>query len=266
MVPPQGAHAQTPALRTVSRSDAVSQSLKVNLYPGRATAIDFSQTDEVISSILLADQSKITYTTDYPIESHQSQTLFLRRIEPLEFPGATEAYITNLWVKTRSLSGTERLYAFDLVPALASGEGVGIDYGVQILPDEKIAASDVASSHSALNPDVLIVSKNRQVSILDIERGLNVAIARGYTPADDPIVYQVESFLVQVRNTSLTLQEAAQQTGLSLLVLTKLGELGLNEPLATEKPFSASDSLNARENESGEIQPIPLSIEHFLLD
>jgi hypothetical protein len=225
--------AQTKSMQTISKSDAVEDPIRLNLYPGRATAIDLSQTKEIIISVLLADQSNITYTSDYPIESGRSKTLFLRRIQDLDFPGATEATVTNLWVKTRSPDGTEHLYSFDLF--LASG-GVGMANGVQILPEktgQSVSSGDRNNSLSSLSDNTLIVSNGRRATISDIEEGLQIAIRRGYTPADDPIVLKIEEILLEVRNSSQSLDEAAQQRQVDVLVLSKLAEIALDNYSST---------------------------------
>lgn len=72
----------------------------VQVWAGRATAIDFSRIGERITQIFLADPSRLTYTTDVPMDSGMASTVFLRQISPLNFPNLTKAYVTNLFVKT----------------------------------------------------------------------------------------------------------------------------------------------------------------------
>ncbi len=233
----RNAIAQTKSIQTIYKLDAVGKSIRLDLYPGRATVIDLSQTEEIIISVLLADQSNITYTSDYPIESGRSKTLFLRRIQALDFPGATEARVTNLWVKTRSPDGTEYLYSFDLF--LASG-GVGMANGVQILPGQtgQGVGSEDRNSSLSLSDNTLIVSNGRRATISDIEEGLQIAIRRGYTPADDPIVFKVEDILLEVRNSSQSLGEAAQQKQVNILILSELAEIALDNYSSTSPTYS----------------------------
>jgi hypothetical protein len=121
--------AETPAYQRVDRHQATTRVVQVEVAPGRATAISFSQTDEEIAYILLADASRLVYSTDAELETGRAKTVFLRVIQPLRFPGATTATVTNLMVQTVDASGQHRLYTFDIVHS-SNPRYVG----VQILP------------------------------------------------------------------------------------------------------------------------------------
>jgi hypothetical protein len=107
--------AQTSAYQVVDRARATTSAVQVQVAPGRATSISFSQTDETIAYILLADASRVVYSTDTELETGRAKTVFLRVIEPLRFPGATTAPVTNLMVQTVDSRGQNRLYTFDIV-------------------------------------------------------------------------------------------------------------------------------------------------------
>jgi spore germination protein YaaH len=68
--------AQTSAYRLIERDIAVNNKIQVKVTPGRATPISFSQTDETISYILLADPSRLVYTTDADLNSGKATTIF----------------------------------------------------------------------------------------------------------------------------------------------------------------------------------------------
>jgi hypothetical protein len=89
----------------------------VKVWSGRATAIDFSLTQQRIISVVLADPSRLVYNADLPIESGQASTLFLKQIQPLKFPGATTANLTNLFIKTVDSQGRQQLHIFNVVAA-----------------------------------------------------------------------------------------------------------------------------------------------------
>lgn len=91
--------------------------ITVKVLPGRATAIDFSSTQQCIISVVLADPSRLVYNTDVPIESGQASTLFLKQIQPLKFPGATIANVTNLFIKTVNSQGRQQLHIFNVMAA-----------------------------------------------------------------------------------------------------------------------------------------------------
>lgn len=76
----------------------------------------------------------------------------------------------------------------------------------------------------------LQVGSFRRATINDIERGLLSAIHRGYTPPSDPVVTKVREFIALARNTSnQSLLEVAQNTKVSLSLLTELGLLGIED-------------------------------------
>jgi hypothetical protein len=81
--------------------------VQVQVAPGRATPISFSQTDETITYILLADTSRLVHSTDAELETGRAKTVFLRVIQPLRFPGATTTPVTNLMVQTVDSSRAE---------------------------------------------------------------------------------------------------------------------------------------------------------------
>ena len=199
--------AQTSAYQVVDRNRATTSAVQVQVAPGRATSISFSQTDETIAYILLADASQVVYSTDAELETGQAKTVFLRVIEPLRFPGATTALVTNLMVQTVDARGQNRLYTFDIVHS-SNPRYVG----VQILP--AIARSQISPAVGNLNltPD-------------NIQTGLSIAIMRGYTSIDDPVVAKVRQLFELVRAENLTVSEAAYSVGIPLTVLEELGRL-----------------------------------------
>lgn len=99
----------------VSPKTTNQQPVTVKVLSGRATAIDFSSTKQRITSVVLADSSRLVYNADAPIESGQATTLFLKQIQPLKFPGATTANVTNLFIKTVDSQGRQKLYVFNVI-------------------------------------------------------------------------------------------------------------------------------------------------------
>lgn len=198
--------AQTSAYQVVDRNRATTSAVQVQVAPGRAISISFSQTDETITYILLADASRLVYSTDVELETGRAKTVFLRVIEPLRFPGATTAPVTNLMIQTVDTTGQNRLYTFDVVHS-SNPRYVG----VQILP--AIAQSQTSSvGNLNLTPD-------------NIQTGLNVAIMRGYTAIDDPVVAKVRQLLELMRTEDMTVSEAAYSVGVPLEVLIELNRL-----------------------------------------
>ncbi|MEA5574778.1 hypothetical protein [Calothrix sp. UHCC 0171] len=221
-----------PAILTVNASQARginSRAIEIKVGNGRATVIDFSGINERITQVFLSDPSNFTYSTDTPLENGQSATLFIRRIQPLRFPNLTTTSNTNLFIKTRNSDGQSHLYTFNLKKISSAPIYSGI------------AISNQTPNSVGHEPSVQ-VSSSHKATISDIEKGLIIAIRRGYTSASDPVVTKIREFIALARNTSdKTLIEIAIQTKVSLPLITELGLLGIEEKL--KPPISFQQSL-----------------------
>ena len=205
---------QASTVQTVTRESAVSNSTNVPVWAGRSTFIDFSGTNEVITYILLADPSRTVYSTDTPLASKQTKTIFLKPIKPLQFRGATTSHITNLSVKTQSPDGKQRLYTFNIIPK----SGRVTTNGIVIIP-----------FIVRYEPRILLAG-NKTATTNDIERGLAIAISRKYTKASDPVVLKVREFIALVTN-SVPVNVAAQRANIAMNVITALAQFGLEQTL-----------------------------------
>lgn len=192
--------------QTVGRDVAANRAIDVKVYPGRASAIDFSQTDEVVSYVLIADPSRLVFSTDTELSGGRAKTVFLRSILPLRFPGATTAKITSLSIKTVDSKGRQRLYTFNVVPTNNRQDRLGIR---------------IATVPSG-NPPSLNISTGRTITASEVERGLSIAIERRYTTSNDPVVYQVQQFLDKLRNQNLSPTDAAQEVGVDFSIIIEL--------------------------------------------
>jgi hypothetical protein len=201
------AQAQTSAYQVVDRNRAITNAVQVQVAPGRATSISFSQTDETITYILLADASRLVYSTDAELETGRAKTVFLRVIQPLRFPGATTTLVTNLMVQTVDATGQNRLYTFDIVHSNNPRY-----VGVQILP-------------AIATPQISPVVGNLNLTPDRIQTGLSIAIMRGYTLLDDPVVVKVRQLLELMRTENMTVSEAAYSVRVPLDVLASLTRL-----------------------------------------
>ena len=226
VVPVSPVQAQASAYQVVDRNRATNSAVQVQVAPGRATSISFSQTDETIAYILLADASRVVYSTDAELETGRAKTVFLRVIQRLRFPGATTTSVTNLMVQTVDARGQNRLYTFDIIHS-SNPRYVG----VQILP---------AIARSKPSP----VVDNRSLTPDRIQTGLSIAIMRGYTSIDDPVVAKVRQLLELVRTESLTVSEAAHSVGVPLAVLAELGRLSQeDQPVLPVHSVSSEEIL-----------------------
>jgi hypothetical protein len=84
--------------------------------------------------------------------------------------------------------------------------------GVQILPAIATLRTSPVVGNLNLTPD-------------NIQTGLNIAIMRGYTAIDDPIVAKVRQLLELMRTENMTVSEGAHSVGISLEVLSELEQL-----------------------------------------
>ena len=212
---------QGPNYQTITRNMATQTSIDVSVYPGRATVIDFSQTSEAIAFIMLADPSRVVFNTDNPMETGTARTILLRPIQPLEFPGTTKTEITNLVVKTVSDDGKQQLYNFNIIPDRGNPEDLGI-YIVDRLPEPE-------TENTQEEQFTFQIRGGRTATLQDIEIGLRLAINQNYTDANDKTVFQVKEFLALIRNFDLSLQEALSRSGASLVVLTELAQIAVEE-------------------------------------
>ncbi|MCL1474793.1 hypothetical protein [Argonema antarcticum] len=208
--------------RIVNRDVAANGAIDVKVYPGRASAIDFSQTDEVVSYVMIADPSRLVFGTDTELSDGGAKTVFLRSILPLRFPGATTAKITSLSIKTLDSRGRQRLYTFNVVPTNNRQDQLGIR---------------IATVQQSGNPPSLDISTGWSIRTSEVERGLSIAIQRRYTTANDPVVYQVQQFLDKLRNQNLSPIDAARKVGLDFSVIIELVKIAKEEPPISLTPI-----------------------------
>ena len=201
----------------IGQETAIANGINVSVNPGRIAVIDFSTTDEAISYIGLGDASRVVYNTDFPIPSGTAQTIFLLPIEEIDFPGATTAKITNLVAKTVDGKGVSRVYNFQI-----NHSNSVANLGIKITPQTRNRIADV-------DRQVIKVSYGRAANLNDVERGLKLAIDRGFTKTNDPVIAKVKGFIALVRNGNLSVSESAQSVGVDLAVISSLAEMALEQ-------------------------------------
>jgi len=213
MSPPGGER----AMAVVSRDRADAQVTPVHLKPGRSAAIEFA-TDEAISFVQLSDQTEIVYNTNAPLDSGQARVIFLRLVEPVPFPGQTRSSTPTLMVTTADRQGTLRTYVFDLHPHADSATN-----GVEIVPAAQVAAARPVARGATTDT---VMTEVGEASLRDIELGLQIAIARGYTASNNPVVLALREVVATARNGGDLLDAIAAQE-LRLATVAALGQLGL---------------------------------------
>ncbi len=194
---------------------AQTQATAVSLNQGKATAISF-ENDEVITFVLLSDQSKNVYTLNAPIESGQAQSIFLRQIKTLEIPGTTTNKNPNLFVVTTNAQGKQKNYQFTI------NNNSDVDsYQIAIEPE-------LPKPKPKIKLKKTIVTALGEAQPKDIELGLKTNLEKGLLQYNDPVVFAVREYIALTMNGS-SVEQAIQQVDVPLSLLQQLGKIGLQE-------------------------------------
>ena len=90
---------------------------------------------------------------------------------------------------------------------------------------------------------LLVHNGTTTASINDIERGIRVALRRGYTRASDPVIRKLDTFLaIDRQNTPLI--DAAEKADLDFNVVVTLAELGIEEAQVEQQRIEQLPSPN----------------------
>lgn len=204
----------------------------LTVWSGAGTNLNFIPTGEIVKKVWLDDPSQITLDFDGPMcimgsngtqnncSSSAATVIHLRRIHQLKFPNLPRTATTLLSVVTTTPPGERKLYQF----RVAYGTGNPQYHTIAIYPDPSVA-------DARRTPSVIQLSGLRQAGLDDIERGLQVAKARnllGRSQGNPRLEIKVQNFLALVRN-GLSIQSALKQAGVSMALISKLGEFGLKE-------------------------------------
>lgn len=159
---------------------------------------------------LKAAQAEVK-NTQAAIQQIQAQIAYLNIASPIDGVVTARSVEPGAVVSNgRTLvdaAGQNRLYTFDIVHSSNSRY-----VGVQILS---------AIARSQPSP----VVNNLNITPDKIQIGLSIAIMRGYTSIDDPVVAKVRQLLHLMQTKNMTASEAAYSVGLSLNVVAALGRL-----------------------------------------
>lgn len=254
-----------PSMAFLSRQRAYRYTTPINLWPGRSVIIDF-RTDEAISFIQLSDLSQIVFQTNAPLETGQAKVVVLRLIDPLVFEGLTTASVPTLTVITTDPEGALRTYLFNLyarvgLPDTADVNGVAIVASPDQVEAERVALLHREAGLSVPTPqERTVVTRLGHATATDIERGLEVAIAKGYTAVNDPVVFQVRELVAQTRNGADIFSEISR-LNLRLAVITELGQLGIQQQLL---PLSTPE--RSQSDPPGELSLTETDLTNWLSD
>jgi hypothetical protein len=213
----------TTSVRRVSQAQATGDSGKIptiEVWIGSGINLNFLLTGETIERVWLDDPSRLVVDFDdvncVAGNTCRATVLHLRRINPLNFPELPQSSTTLLSVITSSPSG-RKLYQF----RIAYGSGSPQYYTVTLVP-EKPPLPGIKPE-----PSIELIAGGR-ASLVDVQRGLNVAKAQGMISelnGNVQLEYQVLDFIALVRNgTSPT--EASARAGVTMAAIEKLAQIG----------------------------------------
>ena len=207
----------------------------VNVLPGVGTNIDFSSTQEFVKKIWLDDFSRVTVDTDAPLCASSmgkdtaviqdgscnqgAKIVHLRRIEQLKIPHLPSTPTTLLSIVTENQQQQMKLYEFH------------VSY---ISKSPKCSRLSILSEPTPQQTANSLPTKD--TSLVMVEQGLQVAVARNLVVASSPLIPRVQNFLVWVRQGTLE-EVATQQAGISMMLVAKLRSLGLVQQLRQVNTF-----------------------------
>lgn len=205
-------------VRALDSKIASSETISTVVAPGKSTPISFNN-DEVITFVLLSDQSSNVYTLNAPIESGQAKSIFLRQIETLDIPGTTKSDRPNLFVVTTDSQGKQKQYEFSIHNANSSVDNDRIS----IIEKKKPEVTPPKTK-----PQNVIVTSLGEATPSDIKLGLETKLRLGSLSPEDPIIYSVAECIALAMNGT-PMAEAANSFDVPLSVLIELGSLGLSQ-------------------------------------
>ena len=266
VVPTSFARADSPVQTSVQKlNSSHAQGLTgilptLTVWSGAGTNLNFIPTGEIVKKVWLDDPSQIVLDFDGPMcimgsngtqnncSDSAATVIHLRRIPKLKFPNLPRTATTLLSVVTTTPSGERKLYQF----RIAYGTGNPQYHTIAIYPDPSIA--DLSRT-----PPVIQLGGSRQASDDDIERGLQVAKARkllGRSQGNQSLESKVQNFLALVRNGQ-SIQSAFKQAGVSMAVISKLGELGNGQKQIDRATLLEQNPSLVRTRTK--VQPVPQS-------
>jgi hypothetical protein len=198
----------------------------ITVWPGSGTNLSFIPTGESIKKVWLDNPSPIVADFDSPLcspqqgggfgatncEDSNAMVVHLKRVVGINFPNLPQTYASLLTVVTEK-QGQRKLYQFKVL----LGEG-SPEYAALIVYPDSTGAPSVE------------LSDGRRVQLDKVGIGLQIAASKGLLGPranNQSLRAKVQNFIALARN-GLTLTEAAQKAGVSMGLITKLGELGAN--------------------------------------
>lgn len=228
---PDLAQADSPVQKVLSsEAQGLNNTLStITVWAGAGANLNFIPTGEIVKKVWLDDPSQIVLDFDGPMcmrssgedncENSAATVVHLRRINTIKFPNLPQTASTLLSVITQTPRGERKLYQF----RVAYGSGKPQHHTVAIYPDSQVPSGGTNGSF--------------QAQLQNVELGLRVAKSRnllGRSQGNQRLELRVQNFLALV-SAGTTPQSAAQQTGVSLRLISKLASLGTTSAEAQQQ-------------------------------
>lgn len=226
-----GALLASPAQADINVSENVAQkkSIPINIIPGQTTAINFENNDRV-SYLILSDRSKIVYSLNASTDSGQAKSIFLRNIEPLDFPGELNSSQPNLFVVAVNKEGIQKQYEFII------DNSQTYDTKVNIIPEKK---KDKTKPINVINTELGTATPE------DVRIGLKYKLRKGEVSTEDPIALYTSEAIALTQNGGKTLLALANELEIPLSVLSEFGRTGLAQKAKFRLKQANKEKANA---------------------
>ena len=208
-----GALLTTPAQADINIPENIAQKepIPINIIPGQTSAINF-ENEDIVSYLILSDRSKIVYSLNAPTDTGEARSIFLRNIQPLDFPGELTSSQPNLFVVAVDSQGVQRQYEFII------DNSQEYDTKINIIPKRRKAKEKPTN---VINTDLGAATPE------DIRIGLKYKLRKGQLSLDDPIALYTSEALAITLNEDKTLLALAREFDIPLSVLSEFGRTGL---------------------------------------
>lgn len=235
---PNPAQADSPVQKVLSsEAQGLNNTLStITVWAGAGANLNFIPTGEIVKKVWLDDPSQIVLDFDGPMcmqaggedtcENSAATVVHLRRINTIKFPNLPQTASTLLSVITQTPRGERKLYQF----RVAYGSGEPQHHTLAIYPDSQVPTGGTNGLF--------------QAQLQNVELGLQVAKARnllGRSQGNQRLELRVQNFLTLV-GAGTTPQIAAQQTGVSLRLISKLASLGTTSAQASQQIQSSAQN------------------------
>lgn len=197
----------------INEDIAKQKPIEISIVNGQASSIALDN-GQKINFVLLPDQSQSIYTADSPIDEGKATTIYLRKIEKLEIPGATTTNKPNLQIHAVDDDGKIHRYEFYLnISTGVERDRIVIKQAeLPPSPPKKKVINTIKTTYGVASPE-------------DIRLGLEFSINSGKIKNDGLLARSVKEYIALTLN-GVSIFDALSQTKLNIAVIEKLATIG----------------------------------------